>query len=324
MITVLQHYAPNHDGWLLHLRQAWDPDRLQPDRPPVLLLPGYGMNAFIFSYHPRGTSMERALAEAGLEVWSVNLRHQGHSRPMLQRPPAPSMRAYADMDLTAAITAVLAKTRTTAVRVSLVGCSLGGSIAFAHLALRDDDRVAGMVAIGSPLRWLDVPALFRVALASPRLVGMVPVVGSRQLLGGLFPLLSRVPGMLDIYLNPAHVDIEAARELVRTVDDPHPAVNREVARWIQRTDLVLRGVNVSEALSQVDLPLLVMVSNRDGIVPRSTALSVLQCWGGRDVTTLEIGDDGEWFAHADLFIANTAPDKVFAPLSQWLLEHPRA
>ena len=43
-----------------------------------------------------------------------------------------------------------------------------------------------------------------------------------------------------------------------------PRVNQDIARWMKAGDMVLGGVNVTTALAKVDLPLLVIVSNRDG------------------------------------------------------------
>lgn len=319
-LTIHEHLAPNNDGWLLRLRQVYRPDKLNVALRPVMIVPGYGMNSFIFSFHPRGTSMEACLAAEGFEVWSVDLRAQGDSRPVAGRrkAPAPSMRGYADVDLTAAIHAALTRTRSRATQMDLIGCSLGGTISYAHVALRPDHRVGSVISVGSPLRWLTVPSIFKAAFFSPKLVGMIPITGSRFMLSRLFPILGKVPGALDIYLNSAHVDIAAAHELTRTVEDPHPGVNRELAEWINATDLSVGGVNITQALKQVDIPLLVMISNRDGIVPSDAALSAMGAWGGHDVSTHTVGDDSEWFAHADLFIANSAPEKVFAPIAQWL------
>jgi len=317
-LVTHEHLAPNDDGWLLQMRHVYAPEALDERRTPILIVPGYGMNAFIFQFHPHGTSMERCLAEAGFEVWSVNLRAQGDSRAHKGAPPPPSMRAYADVDLPAAINTVLANTRTLCERVDLIGCSLGGSIAYAHLALRPEHRVRSLIAVGSPLRWHDVPRLFRAVLSSPRLVGMVPVMGTRQIVRNVFPVLARVPGMLDIYLNRDNVDLAAVGELTRSVDDPHPRVNREIAEWIKARDLVMRGVNVTRSLAMVDIPLLVMLSNRDGIVPESAALSVMDAWGGAEPDVIRVGDDERWFAHADLFIANESPQRVFSPIAEWL------
>jgi pimeloyl-ACP methyl ester carboxylesterase len=276
------------------------------------------MNAFIFGYHPRGTSMERCLAEAGFEVWSANLRQQGGSRPASPAAPGPSLRAYAEHDVAAAVDAALAGSRTTARHIDLIGASLGGSIAYAHLALAAEHRVRALVTIGAPLRWSDVHPLVRLAFASPALLGRLSFSGSRKLARAGMGFIARFPRALSLYLNAAHVDLSRAAEMAETVEDPVPRVNQDIARWIRDRDMVLRGVNVTHALGKVELPLLVVVSNRDGIVPESANLSVLDAWGGADREVLRLGDERDWYAHADIFIGDRSPEHVFAPIARWL------
>ncbi len=317
MVSVTQHFAPNNDGWLLHLKQVVDPDHLARSHRPIVIVPGYGMNSFIFGYHPRGTSMESELARAGFEVWSITLRNQGDSRPNQERAPEPSIRAFADIDLTAAIEAVLSKTVTERAEVHLIGASLGGTLAYAHLALRPDHRVASLVTIGSPLRWDSIHPLLKIPFRSPRVVGLVRVSGVRRLARAVFPLLLKAPRLLSVYVNADNVDPQTTDELVRTIDDPHPRLNQDIARWFRTRDLILRGVNVTQALRTVDVPLLVVLANRDGIVPPESALSVLDAWGSTDLEILNVGDERKWFAHADLFIAPGAPKMVFEPIARF-------
>src|SRR5215470_10407969 len=101
--------------------------------------------------------------------------------------------------------------------------------------------------------------------------------------------------------------------MLNMVEDPHPRVNRDIAKWIRARDLVLRRVNVTEALRERTggRPLMVVVSNRDGIVPEAANLSVVGAWAGSDVEVLRVGDDEKWYAHADLFIGNDAPRALF-------------
>lgn len=321
-LVVHEHFAPNNDGWLLHCRQTFSAEDLDLDRPPVVIVPGYGMNSFIFGFHPAGRSMERVFAEAGHEVWSVNLRSQGDSRPAAGRAAGPSMRAWADVDLAAAIDTILAERRVKPDRVTLVGCSLGGSISYAHIALRAEHRVGALVSIGAPLRWITVHPLLRAVFASPRLVGAVRVRGTRRLARTVLPALSRIPGLLDIYLNADHVDMSVATELTQTIEDPHPRINRDIARWMNHGDLVLRGVNVTRALARTEQPLLLVTSNRDGIVPDDAARSALDAWGGPS-DELRVGTDEQWYAHADLFIGRDAERDVFEPILAWLDRTPR-
>lgn len=318
-LDIEEFHVPNDDGWMLHLRRAVVPGAFNPALRPVAIVPGYGMNAFIFRFHPRGTSMERVLAEQGLEVWSVNLRAQGESRATRSSPPPPSLRAYAENDLRAVFNAIASSSRTRHDRIDVVGCSLGGSILYAHLALLPSTRLGSIVTVGSPLRWTDAHPLFRAAMASPWLAGMVPTVGTREAARVAFPLLAKIPRALNIYMNTEHVDMSSASELVRTVEAPHPRVNRDIALWFRHRDMILRGINVTHALSTSDQPLLLVLSNRDGIVPDSAALAASAAWGRRPVDILRVGTDNEWYAHADLFIADRAPQHVFVPIAQWLM-----
>jgi pimeloyl-ACP methyl ester carboxylesterase len=317
-LDVREQFVRTTDGWSLHMRRTVSPAHLATNLRPLLIVPGYGMNSFIFSYHPRGTSMERFLAEAGFEVWTMDLRGQGKSRPCRPRPGALSLANYAIRDVRAAVGAVLSATRTDAQQVTLIGASLGGSIAFAHLALCGTERVNALVAMGAPLRWVDIHPVLKLVFSSPTVAGTVRVTNARRLMRSLVPVLTRAPALLSFYMNPSTVDMSCMHELTRTVEDPDPAINRDIAHWLRKRDLEIDGVNVTQAVRRIDLPLFVVLSNKDGIVPESTALSVLDAWGGNDIEVLRVGDATNWYAHANLFVADDAPRLVFEPLVRWL------
>ena len=54
----------NRAGWRLALTRYRE--TREPKGRPVLIVPGYGMNSFIFSFHPNGPSMVECLAARGL------------------------------------------------------------------------------------------------------------------------------------------------------------------------------------------------------------------------------------------------------------------
>jgi pimeloyl-ACP methyl ester carboxylesterase len=318
-LIVREQYVPTEDGWNLHLKRTTSPRHFDPTTPPLLIVPGYGMNSFIFGYHPKGTSMERCLAEGGYEVWSVNLRSMGHSRPLRKRPGAVCLRAYSEVDVPAAIRRVTERTRTKGGPVVTIGCSLGGTILYGYLALNPCDHgVSKVIAMGAPLRWIDTHPLLRVLFGSPRVAGTLRLSGTRRFARLVAPVLQRVPGLLSMYMNSASIDMDHLPEMTETVEDPKPGINREISLWLRAGDLSYGDVNITQAMSRLELPLLVVLSNRDGIVPESTALSVVDAWGGSDVEILEVGDDEGWYAHANLFVADDAPQRVFEPIINWL------
>ena len=318
------HAIDNGHGWQLKLTRFAVPGTpVDPDSQPVLLLTGYGMNDFVLGFHPGGRPMIRVLAEAGLEVWSGAMRRQRGSRRLVRRAGLPGLQAFADQDVPVLIDAVLSRTATRADRVDLVGSSRGGSVAYAHLALHPDAPVGGLIAIGAPLQWEHVHPVLRILFASERVAGWVPMTGTDTVARRLFPVVAKVPALLSIYMNLDHVALDDARELTRGVDEPDRRVNRDLVRWMRQGTLRFRGIDVSQALGRETRPLLVILANQDGIVPRASAVPALELWGGEDTTLLEIGTPDDWYAHADLFIAPEAPERVFEPMATWLRDRAR-
>jgi pimeloyl-ACP methyl ester carboxylesterase len=327
MIETRSHAVETRDGWTLSLQQTWDPARLREGRRPVLIVPGYGMNSFIFSYHPRGWSMEGWLVERGFEVFRVDLRAQGDSRytgAVAEQRDRFRLEDLAITDLGAAIDATLRLTRGGRDRVDVIGASLGGSLAFAHAVLERGHRIGAIVAMGSPVRWVKIHPLLALAFKSPALVGQLRLRGTRRLAELALPQLARfTPWLLSVYMNAAITETAAARDMVRTVEDPNRFVNRQIARWINDRELRLRTrdgrrVNVCEGLGTLDVPLLCVVANGDGIVPVETARWPYEAIASRDRTLLSVGDADVSLAHADLFVSNEAHRRVFEPLSAWL------
>ncbi|HHO49821.1 MAG TPA: hypothetical protein ENK18_02870, partial [Deltaproteobacteria bacterium] len=66
------HTVQTPDGWRLSLIRVVRPG-VAPG-PPVLFVPGYGMNAWIVQYHPSGRSFADVLLEHGFDPWGIDLR----------------------------------------------------------------------------------------------------------------------------------------------------------------------------------------------------------------------------------------------------------
>lgn len=306
------------DGWRLDLVRFVDPGRHDPARRPLLLVPGYCMNSFILSFHPRGISLVEYLTRAGYEVWTSDLRGQGDAQPPSGGAAEVGFRAIAQIDLPAVLDRVQADTASRADGVDAIGCSLGGTYLFAYLAHHPHSHpIRALVGMGAPLEWRKAHPLLTVAFASPRLAGRLRVSGTRRMARVALPVAKRVPRLLDLYMNTAHIDLSQADVLTQTVDDPHPRLNRQIARWVKQRSLRVAGLDVAAALGATALPYLGIYANADGIVPPETARSAIDVFGAR-ATGLEVGDDDVWFAHADMFINDQAEQRVFGPLVDWL------
>jgi esterase/lipase len=121
-------------------------------------------------------------------------------------------------------------------------------------------------------------------------------------------------------MNPTLTEQSAAREMVKTVEDPNRYINREIAHWIKSRDLYVRGVNVAERLKRIENPLLCVLALGDGIVPRKTAAYAYEAVGSTSKKLLEVGTASLAMAHADLFVSNEAHKRVFEPLAAWLAD----
>jgi alpha-beta hydrolase superfamily lysophospholipase len=285
--------------------------------PPVVVVAGYGMNSFIFGFHPSERSLLDALAHRGLAVYSFDFRGQGRSRP--HEVADHTMAELGLDDLGAVIDHVRRAEKHE--RVHLVGCSLGTAIALAYVAHRGEDAIASFVALGGLVRWVDIHPALKLAFASPALMRRLRLKGARRLARGLLPLITRYyPRLLSIYVNTGSSDLSRVDEITQTVEDPHPPINEEIAHWIARRDLIVRGVNVSRAIEEMKMPTMVVVAKDDGVVPEACGLDVYERMGSRDKELLVLGGDPAMpIAHADLFLSRGAEERVFEPIARFLL-----
>ena len=321
-LSVRLFRVDNGEGWKLALRRHVDPDALDTHRRPVAILPGYGMNGFIFTYHPEGPSMAETFARAGFEFWTVDLRAQGDSLP----DGGASSYRLEDAgltDLRCVLRFIERHTASTRPLVDVIGCSLGATYAFMHVALEPEHRVAALVSIGGPLRYQRIHPAVRAAFSSPTLAGMVPFWGTSLMAELALPLVAgRAPWLLRLYLRAENVDLDKAQVLVRTVEDPVPAVNEQIARWLKDKDLVVDGRNVTGEFHRFGGPFFCLYGNADGIVPQDTAMTAFTHTGSAIREVMALGDDRIKMAHADPYVSRYSHDALFRPMIDWLSSDP--
>jgi pimeloyl-ACP methyl ester carboxylesterase len=289
-------------------------------REPVILCHGVAANRFNLDFHPPGSdrlSLARALVREGFDVWLLETRGHGHAR--VPAGATWTLEEERDQDVPTAIQTVLDLSG--AERVLWVGHSWGGLLPLLHQAAGTGpvrDRVAGLVAVGSPGRF-DVqgwqhPLLRPWLHALPRL----PKVG--------WPLR---------WL--AHLSLPVAPWAIRLVAHRVPQVSRLTPDQLRhllasipenipacKIDSLLAWGRAKEPVgpdgspldwSRVQCPVYLVGGDRDWVAPPAAVMA----WKERLTAEVEIFGTAEApFGHAGLLLGEAAPDLVFPAILRWL------
>jgi alpha-beta hydrolase superfamily lysophospholipase len=316
------YHVDNGDGWDLALYRTHHPTKIDRSKRPVFIVPGYGMNSFIFHYHPSGRSLAATLADRGHEVFTVDLREQGRARKVTPgKQGRYGLSELALVDFAKAIDAARAHTVAKHSEIDLLGASLGGTITMLYRTQAPNPAPGRVVLLGSPIRWTSVHPLLKLLFGSPSLAGAVELKKTRALAGLALPVAARLaPWALKIYMNTDATDLTHYSEMVNTVEDPSRFVNKEIAQWIKTRDLVVNGRNLTDDVARFSEPLCTIFANGDGIVPKETATFAHYHAKSNRKVLIEAGDRAVPYSHADMFIGREASRQVFDPLIAFLEE----
>ena len=199
-VTRRTHWVPHlsesrtirtSDGWDLGLHHLQGPQDLQRS-PPLVLCHGILMSRHCWLPPEDIPSLARSLARMGHDIWVVELRGSGASFAKNRKMQwTYDFADYIEIDLPAICAAV--REASGADQVHWVGHSMGGMIAYAHLATTEQPAFQKLVTLGSPV-WLGravnrLPAsLVDVPL---RIVGSIDL-GRLARVGGPFLYLRNV------------------------------------------------------------------------------------------------------------------------------------
>ncbi len=283
-------------------------------RPPVLLIHGFAQNRY--TWRIEGRSMCAALAEAGFDVYNLELRGHGRSRGL--RPEnATSFDDYVRDGLRVVQSIAVAGRAP-----FLIGHSLGGAVGVGvatETPLAGLVHLAGIYTFASQNRTLRAVARATLkmepALRRSRLRLSTGLAG--ELLGQLyrvtevagygFPVRGWVPESIERPL--------LEERLARGFDWTSIEVWLQMARWAQGERFAYR-----EAWAGTDVPLLVAYGDDDPLVREGDAAACFEESGSAD-KELQVFDafhhDVHW-GHVDLILGKKAPDHVWPRLVQWM------
>lgn len=312
------------DGWELtvHVRRATH----RRFEEPVLLCHGLAANRCTFDFEPP-YSLAHALADAGFDCFTVEWRGIGHSRrpPRGLRWPNVSVDDLVTQDAPALIELALA--RTGARRAFWVGHSLGGLVGYATAQGPEGKKLAGLLALGSPVFFPPDPLLRRLIHVGAR-AAWPRGFRNEWLSRTLAPFLGYVTLPLsDVIINPKHIPPPVQRKVYANM---MASMSRDVLRqlrdWIDHDAFRSfdGSVDWRAGLARLTLPVMVMGGSVDRLAPPKNLRAQYELVGSPDkklhVFGCERGDKMD-YGHGDLLFGTGAPLEIQPEVRGWLEAH---
>lgn len=331
-------FAVTADGWRLGVRHL-KPAVLDPDKLPVVLSHGLGLNGTFWTITDPRAHLPAQLLAKGYEVFLFDFRGSGESARVgaVGRVNAHLRQTVllevgesswnVDEIVRYDVPAILdyVQKATGKDRVNWVGHSLGGMLMLAHLEVGPaPGRVANLVALGSTIAYDKAPQAD--LLSANRGLRLLSAFVSPGRLGR--PLvLGRLPGLDSIdrfYFTSANVDqTTVSRFYGYTLEDTGRGALRQLDPYLEFGRFVSadRSIDYVARLPAVTTPVLMVAGDGDVISDVASTRLTFNALGSPDKTLLRFGRSQGHVAdygHCDLVWSRFAPKEIFPPLIDWL------
>jgi pimeloyl-ACP methyl ester carboxylesterase len=275
-------------------------------RAPVVLVHGLAQNRY--SWHTSRRSMSAWLAREGFDVYNLELRGHGKSRG--------DARGERFADYVSDLERVV---RALPERPFVVGHSLGATVAYATATATP---VRGVVGIGGVYVFArdnrTLRTLARMTHASPTISGLqirTKVLG--EIIGRLYGLSDSFGyGFPVSGWWPGSIEPEILKErLAVGFDWTSLTVWNEMCRWSATGTF-----DYDDAWRALDVPLLVVLGDKDALVPPRDGRAAFDRSGSTDkgIAVLDDFEHGTHWGHLDLVLGRHAPIHVWPRISAWM------
>lgn len=317
------------DGWRLAVYRYWK-GKGTSRWGPVLLCHGLSANRYDLDAPDREISVARYLHERSHDVWVVELRGAGRSRPPgwpLKRRHPYDFDEYVHRDVPALVRHILDATGSHGLH--WVGHSMGGMVAYAALEHFNNRLFRSVVTIGSPaftaVKHPAVDKLYFLRFLID-LVGWVPM-RRLGLLGAIFPGIT-IHTVGRVLANIEHMEKRHVRHLAGKAlfDLPAPLL-RQFAEWyggstgFSRADRLL---DYYANLDRVKAPMLIIAGGGDVLTPIEDLRAVYEAVSSPDKKLLVCGEAQGFsldYGHIDMVLGTRARAEVYPHISDWIESH---
>ena len=316
------HFVTTEDGARLALYR-YRPRGEVTRQEPVFFCHGLGASKYNFDFDDT-YSWARRFAEAGFDVWIVDLRGAGLSTSPKRWNWC--FDDYARYDVPAAIAHI--RLRTGAEQVHWVGHSMGGMLLYAYLGVGGGKDVRSGVALGSPVRFSTTQGYEHGLRASwlLRYIPYVPIRTAIHLMIPLLPFLGR-SSVLRSQLNPENTDLVYIRKVAyNAVHHLPPALLRQFTDWVRHDCFRScdKETDYQAALTTVDTPVFILSGAGDQLVRPENAKYAYDLMPTAYSRYVEVGRAsgfGHDYGHIDLVFGRDADREVLPLVLEWTITH---
>jgi pimeloyl-ACP methyl ester carboxylesterase len=335
------HEAPTVDGWLIGLtrykpassdvsgsgneeKQLAGSPGGAPGSEPVLMCHGLMSNRFSFDLGEEA-SIARYLRNRGFDVWLMELRAHGRSRPDPAVPGRASSWSIDDhirTDLPAAVRKVLDITGRK--KLQFIGHSLGGMILYAHCREGETSWFRSAITIDAPGYFGNIRLWTWPVRLYARIIPTVPIVAFKPLAHFLYVI---VPG------EALRRRIMLGRErLVKAIYNAlvnfgSSTVLLQICRGLSagRFQSLDGRINYEEGPRNIHFPLMILRAV-SGLAPEASVRHAFETAPARGKKYVRLSRESGFEVNHNHFtplLGSTAPRDTYPLIAEWLQAHAR-
>lgn len=321
-----RYQITTQDDWTLTIEHLPPLSTTAKRKYPVLICHGLGANREYFKTKDED-SLVRNLQRAGYDVWLMDLRGRNEAAEtgywFGKHTYTYNIDAYIEHDLDTALKFVLQQTG--AQKVNYIGHSMGGIIMYARLGVHNENRVANLVTIASPMSFLPYNEwTFKLYRMRGAMV-ILPVLPIRPgaFVASFFPEALYSP-FANAFYNPENTDERVKAQLLRK--SVNNISKNEIKQFIHMTEngglySADGKSNYREALKNISLPVYLLAGRRDELADPAVVRDVYERLGSKD-KTFEVFSRADGLAddygHTDLVFGKEAHKEIHPKIMEWL------